>query len=324
MDTLLRSSDYTQLRAFLAVAEALSFSRAAEGLGITPSALSQLIRGLEDRLGTQLLQRTTRSVALTAAGESLFLRVQPAVHELGVALGQLRQTQARPAGTIRVHSFRSAADRYIEPILAGFHRDYPEIVLDLTLDDTVVDVVRGGFDVSLRIGEVIERDMIAVRLGPDMRQIAVASPDYLTRNGRPQHPRELLQHRCICWRWPGQSRPYAWEFFGNGAWFDVAVDGPLIVNDKEMAIKAALRGVGIAFAVDSAVSAHLQAGRLVPVLEAWSEPFPGIFLCYPQQRQMAPALRAFIDCVRGAGSGQSATAPTPATAGSSPRLSGAG
>jgi DNA-binding transcriptional LysR family regulator len=299
MDSLPSGSDYNQLRAFVAVGEHLSFSRAAEVLGVSPSALSQLVRGFEERVGVRLLNRTTRSVALTEAGLTLFQRVRPAVSELGAALGQVRRTRERPSGTVRVHAFRSAAERYLDPILADFAEDYPDVVLDITLDDEVVDMVAAGFDAALRISEVIERDMIAVRLGPDLRQIAVATPEYVARHGQPEHPRDLVNHRCIRWRWSGHTTPYAWEFFENGSWFSVTVDGPLIVNDKELALRATLQGIGIGFPVEDTVADHIAAGRLVPLLQEWSAPFPGMFLCYPQQRQMAPALRAFIDAVRG-------------------------
>jgi DNA-binding transcriptional LysR family regulator len=298
MDPLLSGSDYNQLRAFVAVGEHLSFSRAAAALGVSASALSQLVRGFEERVGVRLLNRTTRSVALTEAGETLFQRVRPAVSELGAAIGQVRRSRERPSGTVRVHAFRSAAETYLDPILSGFAAVFPDVVLDITLDDTVIDVVAGGFDAALRIGEVIERDMVAVRLGPDLKQIAVASPDYLAKHGRPAHPRELVNHRCIRWRWTGHTTPYAWEFFEKGSWFSVTVDGPLIVSDKEMALRATLQGIGIGFPVEQTVNEHIAAERLVPLLEKWSAPFPGMFLCYPQQRQMAPALRAFIDAVR--------------------------
>ncbi|CAH2602084.1 LysR family transcriptional regulator [Rhodovastum atsumiense] len=298
MDPLLPASDYNQLRAFVAVAELRSFSRAAELLGVSPSALSQTVRGFEERVGVQLLHRTTRNVALTQAGETLLRRVRPAVSELGEAIGQLRHSRERPAGTVRVHAFRSAAERYILPILPGFTAACPDVVLDITLDDTVVDVVAGGFDAAIRIGEVIERDMIAVRLGPELRHVAVATPGYLAAHGCPAHPRELVQHRCIRWRWPGHAAPYAWEFHEDGTWFEVAVDGPLIVNDKDLALRATRQGIGIGFPVEETVRADIAAGRLVPLLERWSAPFPGLFLCYPRQRQMAPALRAFIDAVR--------------------------
>src|SRR3954468_18053867 len=262
MDTLLSGSDYNQLRAFVVVGEHLSFSRAAEVLGVSPSALSQLVRGFEERVGVRLLNRTTRSVALTEAGATLFQRVRPAVSELGAAIGQVRRTRERPSGTVRVHAFRSAAQTYLDPILVDFAERYPDVVLDITLDDEVVDVVAGGFDAALRISEVIERDLIAVRLGPDLRQIAVASPDYLAKHGRPAHPRDLVDHRCIRWRWSGHTTPYAWEFFEAGSWFSVAVDGPLIVSDKEMALRATLQGIGIGFPVEDTVAGAIAAGQL--------------------------------------------------------------
>lgn len=298
MGELLTSGDFGQLRAFVAVGEALSFSRAAETMGVSPSALSQTVRAFEARVGVRLLNRTTRSVSLTDAGENLLRRVSPAVAELGSAVGQVRRYRDRPAGLVRVHAFRSAAELYIAPMLAGFHDAYPDVVIDLVLDDAVVDIVAEGFDVAIRIGEVIERDMVAVKLGPELRQIAVASPDYLEAHSAPDHPRDLVAHRCIRWRWPGQATPYNWEFFEDGAWFEVAVNGPLIVNSKAMAVRAALDGVGVAFVVEQQVAAHLQDGALIPLLEPWSAPFPGHHLCYPQQRQMAPALRVFIDALR--------------------------
>jgi DNA-binding transcriptional LysR family regulator len=175
---------------------------------------------------------------------------------------------------------------------------YPDVVLDITLDDEVVDVVAGRYDAAIRIGEVIEKDMVAIRLGPDLRQIAVASPDYLARRGVPQHPRDLLSHQCIGWRWPGHERPYKWEFLENGQWFEVAVEGPIIANSKELCVQAAIDGVGIAFPTEQLCASHIAAGRLAPLLEAWSAPFPGFHLCFPAQRQMAPPLRAFIDAVR--------------------------
>lgn len=299
MESLLSGSDYSQLRAFVAVGETLSFSRAAKVLGVSASALSQMVRGFEERVGVRLLNRTTRSVALTDAGENLFRRVRPAVSELGEAIGQVRRYRDRPAGTVRIHAFRSAARKFIDPILPAFTTACPDVVLDITLDDEVVDVVAGGYDAAIRIGEVIERDMVAVALGPELRHVAVAAPRYLAAHAAPAHPRDLVHHRCIRWRWPGHAVPYAWEFYENGAWFEVTVDGPLIVNDKDMGLRAALQGVGIGFPVEEVARDDIAAGRLVALLEPWSAPFPGLFLCYPRQRQMAPALRAFIDAVTG-------------------------
>jgi DNA-binding transcriptional LysR family regulator len=297
-DPPLSTSDFGQLRAFVAVAEALNFSRAAETLDVSASALSQMVRALEERVGVRLLNRNTRNVSLTEAGDQLLQRVRPAVRELGAAIGQTSALRERPTGIVRVHCFRAAAELFLRPLLRPFHDRFPDVVLDITLDDEVVDIVAAGFDVALRIGEVIEQDMVAIKLGPELRQIAVASPDYLARRGTPQHPQELAAHSCIGWRWPGHQSTYKWEFQDNGRWFAVAVEGPLISNLKDFGLQAAIDGLGIAFASEQMIAPHVASGRLVPLLEAWSAPFPGYYLCYPAQRQMAPPLRAFIDSVR--------------------------
>lgn len=294
----LTTSDFGQLRAFVAVAETLSFTRAAEKLGVSSSALSQLVRGLEERVGVRLLERNTRRVSLTEAGDRLFQRVRPAVEELAAAMGETSELRARPVGTVRIHCFRAAADLFLRPLLRPFHDAYPDVLLDITLDDEVVDVVAGGYDAAIRLGEVIEQDMVAVKLGPDLRQIVVASPDYLARRGTPQHPRDLGSHACIGWRWPGHEVPHKWEFLEGGKWFEIAVAGPVITNLKEFGVQAAIDGLGIAFATQQIIAPHVAAGRLVTLLERWSGLFPGYYLCYPAQRQMAPPLRAFIDSVR--------------------------
>jgi DNA-binding transcriptional LysR family regulator len=297
-DPLLSTSDFGQLRAFVAVAEALNFSRAAEKLGVSSSALSQLVRALEERVGVRLLHRNTRRVSLTEAGDRLFQRVRPAVQELAAAMGQTSELRARPAGLVRIHCFRTAAELFLRPLLRPFHDAYPDVVLDITLDDEVVDIIAGGYDAAIRIGEVIELDMVAIKLGPDLRQIVVASPDYLARRGTPQHPRDLASHQCIGWRWPGHEAPYKWEFVEDGKWFQVAVDGPVITNLKDFGLQAAIDGLGIAFATQQLIAPHVAAGQLVTLLEPWSGLFPGYYLCYPAQRQMAPPLRAFIDSIR--------------------------
>ena len=295
---MLSTSDFGQLRAFVAVGEELSFSRAAAALGVSPSALSQMVRGFEERVGLRLFNRTTRSVSLTPAGETLLQRVRPAVVDLGMAVEQVRQSRERPTGRVRVHAFRVAANLFLAPMLRSFSNAYPDVVLDVTLDDAVVDMVKGGYDAAIRVGEVIERDMIAVRLGPDLRHVVVASPDYLERHGAPTRPGDLRNHRCVRWHWPGHAMPYEWEFWENGRWFNVAVDGPLIVNSRDLERQAASAGVGLAFVVEQVVAPLIAEGLLIPLLQQWSAPFPGFFLCYPEQRQMAPALRAFIDQVR--------------------------
>lgn len=295
---MIHPSEFGALRAFAAVAEQQSFSRAAEQLGVSSSALSQLIRGLEERLGIRLLHRTTRSVSLTEAGAALLGDIAPAIDSLTGALEQARTAAKLPAGTVRLHCFHAAADRFVVPILPRLLRAFPDITLDLTIDDTVVDIVGSGYDAAIRIGEVIERDMVALRLGEDIRQLAVAAPAYLAEHGVPQTPKDLLQHRCIRWRWPGQPGPYAWEFFEKGHWFSVAVEGPLITSSRAVMVDAALDGIGIAFLKEESVVDAFARGALVPLLAEWSVPFPGYYLCYPQQRQMAPALRAVIDMIR--------------------------
>lgn len=294
----MRANGNNDLRAFVAVAEQGSFSKAAEQLGLSPSSLSQIIRSFEERLGVRLLHRTTRSVALTEAGERLLLRVRPALAELDAALTDVGHFRENPAGIVRVRCLRHAFRAHVAPILAEFHSTYPDIKLDILVDDTITDLVAGGFDVGFTLGEVIEMDMVGVRLGGDMRQIAVASPDYIARHGRPETPKDLLQHKCLRWRWPGRVMPYNWEFFADGNWFEVEVDGPLILSEHTMVIDAALEGMGIAFWVEQELRPLIDQGRLVPLLEDFTASFPGFYICYPQQRQMAPALRAFIDFVK--------------------------
>lgn len=298
MDDPVSTSEFGQLRAFVAVAEALSFSRAAASLGVSPSALSQTIRALEERMGVSLLRRTTRSVSLSEAGSLLLQGAAPALAGLGEAMAQARRFRDKPAGHLRLHAFRASGERFLRPMLRSFAEAYPDILLDLTFDDRVVDIVAEGFDAGIRVGEVIAADMIAVKLGADLRQLPVASPEYLARHGRPMTPRDLTAHRCIGWRWEGQARAYAWEFCENGRWFEVAVTGPLLSSSREFCVQAALEGVGIAFATEPVVGPYLAEGRLVALLEPWCAPFPGVYLCYPAQRRMAPALRAFIDSLR--------------------------
>jgi DNA-binding transcriptional LysR family regulator len=300
LEKVLSGSQFSELRAFVLVARARSFRRAAESMGVTSSALSQTIRGLEERLGVRLLNRTTRSVAPSAAGEALLQQVGPAIDDLSAAMGQVHRYRDSPGGRIRIHTFRTAADLFLKPVLRSFHEACPDVVLDITLSDEVVDIVAGRYDAAIRIGEVIDRDLIAVRLGNDLRQVAVASPAYLARHKAPRGPQDLVGHHCIGWRWEGHELPYRWEFCRDGKWFEVEVKGPLISNSKEFGLKAAAEGLGIAFATEELAAPYLENGTLVALLDSWSAPFPGFYLCYPAQRQMAPALRAFIDALKAA------------------------
>ena len=242
----MRGSEYAELRAFVTVVAYGNFGRAAAELGISASTLSQTIRVLETRLGVRLLNRTTRSVSLTDAGRRLHARFRPAMIEMETALQDVADLRDTPAGTLRVHMPSVAAAAYLKPVLGRFHEAYPDIVLDVTIDDAVANIVEAGYDVGARLGEFLEADMVAVKLGGEQRQLVVASPDYVDRYGRPKAPADLLQHRCINWRRPGSAGSYKWEFLRDGQWFAVAVGGPLIVSDRNMAIAAAVQGVGIA------------------------------------------------------------------------------
>ncbi len=293
----MRASDFASLNAFAAVVEHKSFVRAAAHLGITPSALSQTIRQLEERMGVRLLNRTTRSVAPTAAGARLHARLAPAMEELDDAVAEAVATSNRPAGILRINVPRVAAVSLIAPRLGRFHRNNPEIVLDLVVQDALADIVSGRFDAGIRIGERLEKDMIAVRLTPDMEMLAVASPEYLDRRGIPQSPADLHRHSCINWRWPTDGSLYRWEFVHNGVEFEVAVDGPLIATDPELVLQGALQGMGIAYVFDERMYDWIAEGRLVRVLQAYSPTFPGLRLYYPNRRHVSPTLRAFIDCL---------------------------
>lgn len=295
----MRGNEFADLQAFVAIAEHGNFARAAKHLGVSPSALSQVIRQLEARLGVRVLNRTTRSVSLTEAGEQLLARVKPALGELEAAVGGVRALRGKPSGTVRVNIPRIAALAHLEPLFGRFHEAYPDIVLDVTLDDAVRDIVAAGYDVGVRLGELLEKDMVAVRLGGSLRQVVFASPAYLERHGAPATPMDLHQHRCINWRQPGSGSLYSWDFQKpDGEWFAVAVKGPLIVSDRELALQAAVDGVGIGFWEESRVRPWIKAGKLVALLEDWSGTFPGWHIYYPKQRHTPATVRAFVDFMR--------------------------
>ncbi|WP_196485782.1 LysR substrate-binding domain-containing protein [Burkholderia anthina] len=286
------------MKAFVTVAELGAFARGAAQLGISPSALSQTIRSLEKRLGVRLFNRTTRSVSLTEAGERLFARMRPVFGEFDAALEEINSYRDRPAGTLRISAPQMAIIHLLQPILPAFQRKYPDVVLDLTSDESRDDIVAKGFDAGIRLGKYVDQDMFAVRLGPDVHQIAVASPEYLARCGSPKTPYELSEHRCINWRRTGQPGLYSWEFARDGNWFSVAVKGSLIVNDCAVALQAAIDGLGITVWTREWMTEQLQSGQLVALLEEWSPPTPGFFLYHPSRVQMPAALRAFIDVIR--------------------------
>lgn len=290
-------NNLSALSTFLAVAEEHSFTRAAKRLGVSPSAISHAMRALEENIGVRLLSRTTRSVALTDAGEDLLGRLRPALTEVQQALDQVSGLRNKPVGRVRLLVPRLAASTVLAPKLGRFARDYPDIVLDITTDDSRMDIVAEGFDAGIHFGEYIEKDMIAVRLSPDHKPAIVGSPGYVKLHGRPKSPRDLLRHRCINFR-HGDAGLYRWEFEKGKKSQSVAVNGPLIVDDLELVICAALEGIGLAYMSEEKAAPHLASGVLVRVLEDWCQSFPGFFLYYPSRRQQPAALSALINVLR--------------------------
>src|SRR5499427_6794899 len=289
-------TDFSSLTAFVAVAEEKSFTRAAKRQGVSPSAISHTMRGLEETLGVRLIARTTRSVALTEAGEQLLDRLRPALKDLGESLQVVSGSRAKPAGRVRLLVPRYAFS-VIAPKLGELIRRYPDIILDVTTDDSRRDIVADHFDAGIHFGEYIEKDMIAVRVSPDHRPAIVGAPGYFKSHGKPKSPRDLLRHQCINFR-HGDAGLYRWEFEKGKKCLSVAVSGPLIVDDENLLTQAALDGVGLAFISDERVVPYLESGTLVRVLESWCQPFPGFFLYYPSRRQQPAALSALIETLR--------------------------
>lgn len=294
----MRGAEFAELKALVAVVDRASFARAAEHLGLSPSALSQTIRQLEERLGVRLLNRTTRSVAPTAAGAQLHARMAPLMRDMDEAVAEASATAGQTGGTLRINTLGMAARQAIAPRLARFHQAHPEVQLDIVVDDALSDIVAGRFDAGIRVGGRVEKDMIAVRLTPDVKMTAVASPDYLARHGTPRTPADLHQHACINWRLQADGRVYRWEFEKRGKRLELAVQGPLVTNHAPTGAAAALQGLGILNAFDrEGIDEALDAGQLVQVLADWSITRPGLFLYYPNRRHPQAALSAFIDCL---------------------------
>ncbi|KAA2211493.1 LysR family transcriptional regulator [Teichococcus oryzae] len=292
--------DYADLQALRCIIEQGSFVAAARKLRMSRSALSEAIRRFEARLGIQLLHRTTRSVSPTPAGERLATRFGVASAEIESALREAVDAGGEAAGAVRVHAQRLGYETVLRTMLPGFVERHPRISIEVEIDDAGADIVSGRFDVGIRLGELLDQDVIAVPLQPPMRQIAVAAPAYLEHHGEPKHPRDLLGHRCICFRWPGHDALYNWEFYEDDAWFSVPVSGPLIFNDQRATIDAAIAGAGIALWVESEVQPHIGAGRLIPLLLPYTAEFPGFALYYARHRHRSPAVNAFIAALRSA------------------------
>jgi DNA-binding transcriptional LysR family regulator len=288
----------TDLIAFLAVARERSFTKAAAKLGVSQSALSHTIRGLEARLGLRLLARTTRSVAPTEAGERLLRTVGPRFDEIETELAALNELREKPAGTVRITTGEHAASTILWPAMQRLLPDYPDIKIEIVIDYGLTDIVAERYDAGVRLGEQIAKDMIAVRIGPDMRMAVVGSPSYFARRKRPRRPQDLTNHDCINLRLPTYGGLYPWEFEKGGREIKVRVEGSLVFNNLALRLNAALAGFGLAYLPEDQVQAHIADGRLIRALADWCPPFSGYHLYYPSLRQSAPALAVLVDALR--------------------------
>lgn len=288
------SDQLPAVAAFARVAQHASFSKAAAQLGVSPSALSQTVRGLEARLGMRLLNRTTRRVGVTEAGALFLQRVLPALEQFNAAFSELDELRGKPTGTLRISLPRVAMLTLIAPLLREFCSAYPHIRLDLIADDRFVDLVGEGFDAGIRLGESLAQGMIAARATREMRVAVVGSPDYFQRYPRPTQPADLHQHPCVRFRF-SSGAIYRWEFSRDGQDFEIDVDGPLICNDNMLMLLAAKQGLGLAHVMEELAREDIVSGALVRVLDEWCPPFPGLYLYYPSRAQMPLKLRVLID-----------------------------
>lgn len=282
------------LVAFVLVAERRSFTQAAAQLRVTRSAVSQSIRSLETRLGAPLLARTTRDVGLTEAGELFYGQVRSAVASVAAASEAVRAMGATPSGLLRLNVPRLAVATLIAPLLPGFRAAYPSIAVEIFTEDRFANIVEDGFDAGIRLGELVEKDMVSVRLTPPDRLIVIGAPGYFARRGHPAHPRELAAHDCINFRESSRGGLYRWEFEDVGEEFDVAVNGSVIVNDTDMKLRATIDGLGLSYELESVVKPFIEAGALEPTLLDFSARTPGFYLYFPARAQVLPKLRAFI------------------------------
>lgn len=286
-----------ELEMFAAIAQHLSFRKAAEERNVTPSSLSHAMRNFEERLGVRLLHRTTRKVALTEAGERFLQRIQPALADLSQAVDELNDWRSDPRGVLRISMPRSAEALFFQSVILPFVQRYPEITLEIDSNDALVDIVESGFDAGVRYGDVLAQDMIAVPFGRPMRALAVASPDFLAQHGVPLLPAELLQFPCIERRFPS-GRRYRWEFWQDGRKQEVAVKGSLVLDNNERILQAARAGLGIAFLHQDAVSNALATGELVEILAEHTQVEEGFWLYYPSRKYLSAPLRHFIDWIK--------------------------
>ncbi|MYM24263.1 LysR family transcriptional regulator [Duganella sp. FT135W] len=290
--------NFNDLLAFVAVAREGSFTKAAKQLGVSQSALSHTIRGLETRLGIRLLTRTTRSVSPTEAGERLLNTAAPRFDEITQELASLNELRDKPAGTIRITAAEHAANSVLWPKLSPVMHDYPDVKIDINVDYSMTNIVSQRFDAGVRLGDQVEKDMIAVRISRDLRMALVATPEYFALRGKPRTPHDLQQHSCINLRLPTHGNLMVWEFEKNGVPLNVRVDGQWVFNSTTPRLRAALAGYGIAYLPEDMVTEHLKDGTLVRVLREWCPAFPGYHLYYPSRRQSSPAFQLVVNALR--------------------------
>lgn len=293
----MKNPSTADLSIFLCIAQHLNFSRAAVDLGLTPSALSHSLRTLENRLGVRLFNRTTRSVALTEAGERLYARLKPAFRDIDDALEDLNHFRDKPSGNLRITAGRQACELVLLPIAGAFLQAYPDIRLEVVESDALLYIVAAGFDAGVRFGNRLEADMVSLPIGPTLRSVVVASPAFLERHAAPQKPEDLHTLPCIRHRFPSGAL-YRWEFERGGIDQEIEVNGPLTLGDVSLMVGPALQGLGLAYVFEDMVSEHLAAGRLVQVLADWCPYYPGLHLYYPSRRHVPAPLKAFIDFAR--------------------------
>jgi DNA-binding transcriptional LysR family regulator len=289
---------YGELQAFINVAREGSFTKAAALMGVSQSALSHTIRGLEAHLGIRLLRRTTRSVSPTDAGQLLLERIAPHFSDIDAEIAAMSALRDKPAGSVRISASDNVAQNILWPRLAPVLREYPDIQLEINIDYRLTNIVEQRLDAGVRLGEQLEKDMIAVPIGPPMRMAAVASPDYFKRYAKPQKPQDLMEHNCINFRLPTFGGLYAWEFEKDGRKMDIQVKGQLICNTSIQVIHAALDGLGIGFMTEDSVTTLIHEGRLIRTLEDWCPPFSGYHLYYPNRREPTPAFQKVVEALR--------------------------
>lgn len=294
----MKRDDLYDLAAFAAVAELGSFTRAAAELGTSQSALSHAMKALEERLGVRLLSRTTRSVSTTEAGETLLRSLRPALDEISSGVNAVGALRGKPSGTVRVTATKHAVSSVVMHILPRFLAAHPDIRVDIIVDDNLTDIVAERIDAGIRFGDIVEKDMIAVRIGPDIRMAVVGAPSYFADHPVPRTPRELAGHRCINYRHVRTGGLYAWDFEEKERPFQVRVEGPLVFNNADLIREAALAGQGVAYVYADDVAADVRAGRLKRILDRWCPTFPGYYLYHPSRRQTPPALAALIAALR--------------------------